>query len=56
MRDGSMLDGSEDSHLHYWLANIGVIASEYPNELRNECLELVFASNSEESFSEFGSD
>lgn len=50
------LDGSEDGELHDCLSDIGAVASEHPEDLRNECLDLVFGSDSEESFDGFESD
>lgn len=47
---------SEDSDLHNPLADIGAVAPEDPNELRDECLELVFGFDSVKSFSGFDGD
>lgn len=52
----SVLSGSEESHLPDQLADISALSPEDRFELRDECLELVFVSNSGESFSGFGSD
>lgn len=52
----SPFDGSKDGHLSNRLADIVAIAPEDRFELKDECLELVFESYSEESFSGFGSD
>lgn len=52
----SALGMSEDSDLHNPPADIGAVAPEDPNELRDECLELVFGFDSVKSFSGFDGD
>ncbi|KAH7983192.1 hypothetical protein HPB52_010010 [Rhipicephalus sanguineus] len=47
------LDGSEDGELHDCLSDIGAVAPQNPEDLQNECLDLVFGSDSEESFDGF---
>lgn len=50
------LDGSEDGELHDRLADIGAVVPEDRDELRDECVDLVFGSDSEESFDGFDSE
>ncbi|KAH7965076.1 hypothetical protein HPB49_003289 [Dermacentor silvarum] len=50
------LDGSEDGQLHDQLCDIGAVAPELREGLQTECLGLVFASDSEDSFDGFESD
>ncbi|KAH6944945.1 hypothetical protein HPB50_006315 [Hyalomma asiaticum] len=50
------LNGSEDGELHDCLSDIGAVATEHPEDLRNECLDFVFGSDSEESFDGFEND
>lgn len=50
------LDGSEDGELHDCLSDVGAVAPEHPENLQNECLDLVFGSDSEDSFDGFESD
>ncbi|KAG0421547.1 hypothetical protein HPB47_002566 [Ixodes persulcatus] len=53
------LDGSEDGHLHERFAGIGEPAIAIPScrdSVSDECVNLLFCSDSEESFSEFSED
>ncbi|KAG0428805.1 hypothetical protein HPB47_024237 [Ixodes persulcatus] len=47
---------SEEGDLHEQLADIATVAPENPDKLRNECVDLIFKSDSEESFGGFDSD
>ncbi|KAH7978654.1 hypothetical protein HPB49_006300 [Dermacentor silvarum] len=49
------LDGAEDGQLHDQLCDIGAVAPELREGLQTECLGLVFASDSEDSFDSFES-
>ncbi|KAH7951141.1 hypothetical protein HPB52_005034 [Rhipicephalus sanguineus] len=55
-RISNALDSSKDGELHDCLSDIGAVAPEHPEDLQNEGLDLVFGSDSEESFDGFESD
>ncbi|EEC05546.1 hypothetical protein IscW_ISCW004736 [Ixodes scapularis] len=43
----SALDRSEEDNLHKRLNDIGTVVPENPDELRNECVDMIFGSDPE---------
>lgn len=50
------LDGSGDGDLHDRLSSVGAVDPEDRGPLQAECMEMIFATDSEESFDGFASD